>query len=217
MKQYNWLLGVFLLMFHTCIAQGVSKRDERIDIDICYPADVCNYMLKKRDLIVLNSIIEVNGIVHPRDTYGYIDYIDTEGVYKRSVFEQLGGIIVISKKEYNEIIELPDTSEVCIAICLQSPVYGSWGSYWDKVMVKGYFTVYQLNTTRNKLTPCFHFVITSIGKKIFKIQFESWEVQTCYYREDGIPVSKIQRKWLDCKEHRMYKLSHRLHFERKLW
>lgn len=215
--KFRWCLFLLFLHCHSCFAQGNIETGKMISEKDYYYPDVIAYVERQTDIIALNSVIEVNGIPHPRDTYGYIDYRNTEGAYKRCFFLHLKGIIAISKKEYEEIVKLPDSAKVEIAICLQSPVNGDWGGSWDKVIVKGIFDASQLVTSRNMLSPCFHFVITSIGKELFKIQFHSWAVQTYYYSTNSTLMTRRQRKWLDRKEHKMYKESYRLHFERELW
>ena len=183
---------------------------------IAYQA-IIDYLNNRTDCIALNSIIEVNGIVHPRPTYGYFSYTNIEGENKECVFEHLGGIIVVSKKDFDEILKLPYTAKVEIAICLQSPVWGDWGVYWDQVMVKGSFDAGQLSLTRSKFSPCFHFMITAIGDEFFKIRFDSWEKQSCYYSANSHPLTTRRQKRLDRKERRIYKIANPMGFERKIW
>lgn len=215
--KHIWLI-LILLLYQTVSAQDIVRIGDKSELGSDYYQAVTDYMEHQTDRIALNSIIEVNGIVHPRDTYGYIEYTNTEGLNKRCHWVHLGGVICVSKKDYEDILELPDTSNVCIAICLQSPAVGDWGGSWDMVMVKGIFEVSQLITTHsNMISPCFHFIITSIGTNLFKIQFSSWKVQTYYYTTGSTPMTLSQRKQLDRKELKIYKYANMLHFERKLW
>ncbi len=216
MKRIILSVVFFQLLYQCCFAQEVSIKSETGNSYFQY---ILDYLapLNRTDLYALNSIIEFNGIVHPRDTYGYISYINTEGDEKKCVFLHMGGIIVVSKKDFDEILKLSNNAKVEIAICLQSPVNGDWGGYWDKVMVKGSFDAGQLFTTRRMLSPCFHFIITTIGKKYFKFQFNSWETQTCYYSANSCPLTAKQRKRLDRKEHNIYKRANLLDFGREIW
>lgn len=214
MKRIFFSIIFFQLFYPSCFAQDVSKTSET---DVGYYTAIIEYLNNQTDLIALNSIIEVNGIVHPRDTYGYISYINIGRENKKCVFQHLGGIIIVSKKDFDELLKLSDTAQVVIAICLQSPVNGDWGGYWDRVMVKGSFDAGQLLTTHNMLSPCFHFIITSIGKAFFKIQFSSWKTQTCYYSANSCPLTAKQRKRLDRKEQNIYKRANLLRFDREIW
>ena len=209
--KYRYSIFILLQLFSQfCFAQNIIKKDAE-DYQ-----SVLSYIEGQTDVISLNSIIEVNGKVHSRDTYGYIDYLNTDGLNKRCYFLHLGGVIAISKREYDEIVNLPDSSKVEITICLQSPVVGKWGSYWETAMIKGTFEA-RLNTTHHWLTPCFHFIVTSIGKELFKIQFDGWGVQTCYYSVDLTPMTSRQRKRLDSKECKIYDRANKLDFKRELW
>lgn len=217
MKSRRCLLLLFQLLCNICLAQNDSETFMREFKSGYYYPDVIEFVERQTDIVTLNSVIEVNGMLHPRDTYGYIDYCNSEGAPKRCFFLHFNGIITISRKEYDEILKLSDTSQVEIAICLQSPEWGDWGECWDKVLVKGSFDVSQLATTRNMMSPCLHFIITSIGKKVFKIQFYSWKVQTCYYSVDSYPLTSKQRRRLDRKERKIYERANLLSFERKIW
>ena len=216
MKRIILTVVFFHLLCQSCFAQDVPKTSEMRAGNDTYQA-IIDYLKKKTDCIALNSIIEVNGIVHPRDTYGYISYITNGGEEKICLFEHIYGIIVVSKKDFDEILKLPDTTHVEIAIGLQSPIRGDWGSSWDQVWVKGTFGAGQLTPTLTMFSPCFHFIITSIGKKYFKIQFNSNETQTCYYSVDSHPLTAQQRKRLDRKERRIYKRANLLDFDREIW
>ena len=216
MKHVLFSVIFFQLFYQSCFAQDVSKTSE-MKVGYSTYAAILEYLNNRTDCIALNSIIEVNGIVHPRDTYGYISYINKEGEDKRCLFHHLGGIIIVSKKDFDELLKLPDTTQVEIAICLQSPVNGDWGGYYDQVMVKGSFDVGQISPTHTRFSPCFHFIITTIGKEIFKIQFKSWKTQTYYYSADSCPLTAKQRKRLDKKERNIYKRANLLDFERKIW
>lgn len=219
MKREFLFFCFFQLLCHSCFAQSTLRIDEHLsETDISYYTTVSEYVEKQTDLIALNSIIEVNGIVHSRHTYGYINYTNIDGINKRCYFLHWGGIINISKMDYDEILMLSDSSKVEIAICLQSPIIGKWGSCWDRVVVKGFFDVSQLITTRSTLlSPCFHFVITSIGVELFKIQFSSWKVQTCYYSIDSSQLTSRQRRRLDRKEQKIYDRAFLLDFNREMW
>lgn len=209
MKRYTFL--TVLLLCNLTFSQNVSE------IDVRDYQSILTIVESQNDNISLNSVIEVNGIPHLIDTYGYIDYLTAENHKERCFFLHFGGIIVISESKYDKLLKIPDSSKVEIAICLQSPVVSEWGGYRDKVIIKGYFNSSQLVTTRSKLTPCFHFIITSLGKELFKIRFESWEIQTCYYSISSRTMTSRQRKRLDRKECRLYKRVHRLDFDRELW
>ena len=218
MKRFFLILLPFLIFSHSCIAQDLSILEHhRYNASNAAYHAVINYIEKQPDQIALNSIIEVNGIVHPRDTYGYFRYINDGGEDTKCLFQHLGGIMVVSKKDFDEMLKLPDTTQVEIAICLQSPDYGDWGGCYDQVMVKGSFNVGQLSPTYTTFSPCFHFIITTIGQEIFKIQFISWKIQTCYYSSDSCPLTTKQRKRLDKKEQKIYKRANQLDFERELW
>ncbi|MBQ3946850.1 MAG: hypothetical protein II670_14785 [Alphaproteobacteria bacterium] len=216
MKRIFFTVIVIHFLCQSCFAQDVSKTSE-MKVGYQTHQDILNYLKDWNACIALNSIVEVNGIVLPRDTYGYISYINNGGENKKCVFLHLGGVIVVLKKDFEELLKLPDTTHVEIAICLQSPVEGWWGGYWDQVMVRGSFDAGRLAPTRSMYSPCFHFIITSIGKKYFKIQFDSWGVQTCYYSADSHPLTAQQRKRLDRKEKRIYKRAKLMHFYRDLW
>lgn len=216
MKQFILTVIFFQFLWQLGFGQDVSKPSELKVGNQTYQA-ILDYLNNRTDCIALNSIIEVNGIVHPRDTYGYVSYINTGGEDKKCVFHHLGGVIIVSKKDFDELLKLPDTTQVDIAICLQSPVWGDWGCYWDQVMVKGSFDAGQLLTTHDMLSPCFHFIITSIGKKFFKIQFSSWKTQTCYYSANSFPMTAKQRKRLDRKEKNIYKRANLLCFDKEIW
>lgn len=208
MKRIFLILLPFLVFSQSCIAQDLSILDHpRYNASNNAYQVVTNYIDKQPDLITLNSIIEVNGIVHPRDTYGYIKYVNVGGVDKKCLFQHLGGIMVVSKKDFDEILKLPDSTQVEIAICLQSPVCGDWGSTWDLVMVKGTFDAMRLSSTRSRMTPCLHFLITAIGKEYFKIQLHSWGRQASYYSTSQCQLSTRQKKRLDRKELKIYKIS----------
>ena len=227
MKRMIIILSLFQFLNYSCLAQDITKINRhKSEAGVSYYQTSIDYLECQTDIIAINAIIEVNGIVHPRDTYGYIKYINSEGIEKRCIFQYLGGAIIVSEKDFDAILKLPDTSQVEIAICLQSPINGDWGGYWEMVMVKGLFDVNQLSITRNKfmkspcshfISPCFHFIITSIGKELFKIQFESWKVQTYYYSVDSCLVTSRQRKRLDRKERNIYRRANMLDFERKIW
>lgn len=218
MERALLILLLFRIFYQSCLAQETSKTVRQTsETDVSFYTAIIEHLENQADPIALNSIIEVNGIVHPRDTYGYFCYSNPRGINKKCLFQHLGGSIIVSKKDYDEILLLPDSSKVEVAICLQSPIYGDWGCYWDKVIVKGSFDVGQLSTTRNKFSPCFHFIITSLGKDFFKIQFNSWKVQTCYYSVDSCQMTAKQRRRLDRKEQNIYKRANLLDFDRKLW
>ena len=219
MKRFYLILFLLFISYHSCIAQGIIETVGHLkETDINYYTIVSEYVKGQTDLITLNSIIEVNGIVHTSNTYGYIDYFNAEGKGNRCYFLHWGGIINIPKRDYDEIVKLPDSSKIVIAICLQSPVRGEWGMYWDRVLVKGRFDASQLVTTRSTmLSPCFHFIITSYGKELFKIQFYSWKVQTDYYSTNSNSIASRLYRRLDRKELRIYNRAKNLHFERELW
>lgn len=216
MKRFFLSVIFFQFFYQTCIAQDLSKISETKVGNSTFAA-ILSYLNDQTDCIALNSIIEVNGIVHPRDTYGYISYINIGGEDKKCLFHHMWGMMIVSKKDFDELLKLPDSTQVEIAICLQSPVNGDWGGYYEQVMVKGSFDAGQLSPTRTMFSPCFHFIITSIGKKIFKIQFNSWKTQTCYYSADSHPLTAKQRKRIDRKERNIYKRANLLDFERKIW
>lgn len=218
MKRIILILLPFLVFSHFCIAQDLSElNDQRYEASFDAYQVVINYIDKQPDQITLNSIIEVNGMIHPReDTYGYIKYVNDEGVDKKCLFLHLGGIMVVSKKDFDEILKLPDSTQVEVSICLQSSIYGDWGGTWDLVMVKGTFDVRHLSPIRSRISPCFHFVITSIGKKYFKIQLQSWGRQDSYYSTIKCRLSSRQKKRLDRKEEKIYKIS-AWPWGRKLW
>ncbi|MCQ2211758.1 MAG: hypothetical protein MJZ34_15860 [Paludibacteraceae bacterium] len=212
--KYRYLLIMFLIACHGCGYSQVSSKPK--DTTYYYP-DIVSYFEHLPDLISLSSIIEVNGVVHPRDTYGYIDFVNNEGFDKRYFFWYLNGIICISKKEYDEISTLPDSSHVIISLCLQSPVNGDWGGYWEQVVVKGSFESRMLKKTVDMSTPCFHFIIISLGKELFKIDLDSWGTQACYYTVNATQIKDWQKKRLDRKECRLYKWAKYLNFERPIW
>lgn len=220
MKRISLILLPFLVFSQSCIAQDLSILDHPThDASNTAHDLVSNYIDKQPDQITLNSIIEVNGIVTPsKNTYGYIRYVNDEGVDKKCLFEHLGGIMIVSKKDFDEILKLPDSTQVEVAICLQSPVCEDWCSYWDMVMVKGTFDARRLSPTRNRLSPCFHFLITAIGKENFKIQLHSWGRQSSYYSTSQCQLSSRQKKRLDRKEKKIYKISDWPNiWGRKLW
>lgn len=218
MKRIFLMLLPFWVFSHSCIAQDLSILDHpRHNASFQAYQAVTNYIDKQSDQITLSYIIEVNSIVHPGDTYGYIGYVNEEGNEKKYLFQYLEGIIRVSEKDFNEILKLPDTSLVEVAICLKSPVYKRSCSYWDLVMVKGTFDVRHLTPTRNRLSPCFHFIITAIGKKHFKIRLDSWGRQSSYYSVNQCQLSHTKQKRLDRKEKRIYKLTPSHFFGRKLW
>ncbi|MCQ2300139.1 MAG: hypothetical protein MJZ81_08465 [Bacteroidales bacterium] len=201
------LISLLMIFFQPCFSQDLSVlEDPRPGWD-AYQV-VTDYIEARADQIVLSSIIEVNGIVHPRDdTYGYIRYVNGKGVDKKCPFQYLHGIIRVSEKDFDEIIKLPDTTLVEVAICLMTPVYGNWGSTWDMVMVKGTTDVRHLTPTRSRMSPGFHFKITSLGKKHFKIRLCSWGDQISYYSVGQRQMSNFQKRRLDRKEKKIYKIS----------
>ena len=212
------ILIVLMLIFPSCWSQNYPKDNEsRDEASFEYYQMVMNYLSRKLDLVPLNSIIEVNGIVHPKDTYGYIKYMNALGIETKCLFQHLGGVMIVSKKDFDEVLRLPDSTQDEIAICLQSPINKEWGGAWDLVLVKGSFNVSQLFTTRDMLSPCFRFIIISIGKKHFKIEFQSWGVQTSYYSVEPYRLTIPQMRKLDRKEQRIYKRAHLKHYERELW
>ncbi len=218
MKHLCCTIFLLQLLLLSSYAQEVSRIGDKSEVNFDYYQMITDYLNHQKECVVLNSVIEVNGIFHSKDTYGYIDYVNLDGVHKRCLFEQLGGVIRLSKKDYEDILKMPDSSKVCIAICLQSPVVGSWGGSWDMVIVKGFFDVSQLITTRSSLlSPCFHFIITSVDSKLFKIQLCSWKVQAYYYSTESAQITSRQRKKLDLKERRIYKRANLLDFKRELW
>ena len=218
MKRICCVLFLMQMLHLSCFAQEIITKGEKSETGWDYYQTVSDYIQHQDDVITLNSIIEVNGIVLPRDTYGFIDYINTNGVKKRCPFKHMRGVIRISQKDYEDILKLDYSTKICIAICLLSPVNWKGGGSWDMVMVKGYIEVGQLKTTRSTtLSPCLHFIITSIGTNVFKIQFESWGVQTSYYSTNSSKVTSLQRKRLDWKERRIYKRAKYMDFGREIW
>lgn len=213
-KLYIFLFSLLLCNF--CLAQDYLDSIDNTRLGYRTYFYCSNYIERQSDLIALNSIIEVNGIIHPRDTYGYIEYFNNEGVKKRVIFEHYYGVIRISKKGYDEILHLNDSAKVEIAIILQSPIKDDWGGYWDQVLVKGIFEAIQFWTSNN-VSPCLYFRITSIGKKLFKIRFESQGFQTFYDSIESHKVTPRQQRRLDRKERRIYKNAKKLDFDRKIW
>lgn len=218
MKRIFLILLPFLVFSHSCIAQDLSILNHpRYNASNKAYQAVSNYIDKQPDLITLNSIIEVNGIVHPReDTYGYVRYVNDEGVDNKCLFLHYGGIMVVSKNDFDKILKLPDSTQVEVAICLQSPIDEGSCSYWDLVMIKGTFDARLLSSTKSRMTPCLHFMITAIGKEYFKIQLHSWGRQSSYYSTSQCLLSLRQKKRLDKKENKIYKISV-WPWGRKLW
>ena len=85
MRRICCTLILLQILYQSSSAQEVLRIGEQSEVNFDYYQYVTDYIENQSDCIALNSIIEVNGFVHPRDTYGYIDYVDTDGVKKRGL------------------------------------------------------------------------------------------------------------------------------------